>query len=247
MIMNKIKSKIVYIVLLTLVTFQSSYGASFDCKKASTLVEQAICSDPMLSSLDEDLALSYKKALKNSSDNNILRTAQRSWIKSKRNPCKNIACLKQAYASRISELNKTNDNDYTAVKFFKDIETTYITTVDNISVDQKAAIISSGFLRSSKICDDKSGLGLDSWYVIERKNAFLKLGRCETGDNVDIHIYKHKNAGNIGLVVSIMGNHGDVQDFQFFSISKENRIGKKLTLEELNIYYLHEKKYLLLD
>ena len=86
--MLKIKSFTIIAILFSLMTLQSSYGASFDCKRASTLVEQAICTDPLLSSLDEHLALSYKKALKNSSDKNVLRRAQRSWIKSKRNPCK---------------------------------------------------------------------------------------------------------------------------------------------------------------
>ena len=38
-------------------------AASFDCAKASSKTEKAICTDPELSKLDEDLASSYKEML----------------------------------------------------------------------------------------------------------------------------------------------------------------------------------------
>jgi uncharacterized protein len=42
-----------------------SYGASFDCSKATTLVENAICNDAEISALDDLLMETYKKAFAN--------------------------------------------------------------------------------------------------------------------------------------------------------------------------------------
>lgn len=82
-----------------------SHGASFNCAKANTWTEKTICSDKQLSDLDELLMASYKKASSNASNETDLKTAQRKWLKNVRNECKEIACLKQAYTSRIAELN----------------------------------------------------------------------------------------------------------------------------------------------
>ena len=38
------------------------FAASFDCSKARTKTEKAICDDPILSNLDEDMAAAYSKA-----------------------------------------------------------------------------------------------------------------------------------------------------------------------------------------
>lgn len=65
---------IVFTSLFSLSVFQLSYGASFDCRKTSTLAEQAICSDPRLSNLDKLLGVSYKKALEMSTEKNALNT-----------------------------------------------------------------------------------------------------------------------------------------------------------------------------
>ena len=81
------------------------YAASFDCSKATSWVEKAICADPQLSDLDEHLMVSYKKALSNTTNEASLKSAQRDWIKSVRNVCQKEDCLKEAYTSRLTELN----------------------------------------------------------------------------------------------------------------------------------------------
>lgn len=53
-----------YIIFISLIFLTSiSYAASFDCNKASTFIEKAICSESELSKLDDLLGKSYKKAL----------------------------------------------------------------------------------------------------------------------------------------------------------------------------------------
>ena len=56
-------------------------AASFDCAKATTLVEKAICGDPQLSAQDDALMEAYKHALVEATDANRLKAEQRSRIK----------------------------------------------------------------------------------------------------------------------------------------------------------------------
>jgi len=82
-----------------------THAAGFDCNKASTLVEKAICSDSELSKLDDLLMISYKEALGNISDTDKLKSEQRDWLSNTRNKCQDADCLKRAYNKRISAIN----------------------------------------------------------------------------------------------------------------------------------------------
>jgi uncharacterized protein YecT (DUF1311 family) len=79
------------------------HAASFNCAKASQLVESLICADPDLSALDDSLADAYRDALANTGAAGNLRAAQRQWLKS-RNACQSKACLAQKYAARLTTL-----------------------------------------------------------------------------------------------------------------------------------------------
>ncbi len=81
-----------------------SHAASFDCTKASTLVEKTICSDAKLSELDSQLMQSYKKALASSPDASGVKSAQREWLSGVRNKCTDAACLNRVYTDRLKVL-----------------------------------------------------------------------------------------------------------------------------------------------
>jgi uncharacterized protein YecT (DUF1311 family) len=82
---------------------------SFDCAKASHQVEELICKDAELASLDRSLADLYGVVLKHSSasEQKTLKAEQRGWVKT-RNGCWNYGdqrdCVKRSYEERISEL-----------------------------------------------------------------------------------------------------------------------------------------------
>src|SRR4051794_17667809 len=82
-----------------------AFAVSFDCNKAKTLVEHTICSDTELSTLDDQLAGRYSEAMRTTNDKETLRADQKKWLRT-RNDCKDIDCLKEAYATRISDLGK---------------------------------------------------------------------------------------------------------------------------------------------
>ena len=89
-------------------------GPSFDCSKASTPTEKAICKSQILSKLDRSLATAYKAAketidpeFKNPRMNQLLLTAaQRRWNKKRNSKCgAKIECLIRMYRQRISVLD----------------------------------------------------------------------------------------------------------------------------------------------
>lgn len=82
-------------------------GASFDCSRAGTAVEKAICGNAELSSLDEHLGRYYAVALEAAGVGAAcLKSDQRSWVKTIRNPCgADAQCLSAAYLQRLAALD----------------------------------------------------------------------------------------------------------------------------------------------
>lgn len=76
-------------------------AASFDCSKASTTVERSICASPELSSLDDEMAKTFRAALAKGGE--AIRPDQRIWM-NQRNSCRDSSCLLSAYKNRLDVL-----------------------------------------------------------------------------------------------------------------------------------------------
>ncbi len=110
-----------------------SFAASFDCDKAITLTEKAICTDSQLSALDDQMVQSYKNALAHTSDRNAITAAQRSWLSQKRNTCRgDITWLQQAYTARLTGLD--------ALSASFGAQQTSATQVSTLDKDQKISL-----------------------------------------------------------------------------------------------------------
>lgn len=83
----------------------TSQAASFDCRKATTFVEKAICQNDILSALDDELSSAFNMAMTNSKNPKALKKQQLNWLKTKRNVCQTNTCLETAYQDRIAVLN----------------------------------------------------------------------------------------------------------------------------------------------
>ena len=92
-------------VIFVLIVPNFLTAASFNCSKASSKNEIAICSDPELSNLDEILAATYNEARSNASDKKKLKGEQINWIKSVGTCDGNVECLLGAYRNRILVLD----------------------------------------------------------------------------------------------------------------------------------------------
>lgn len=94
-------------------------GPSFDCRKASTVVEFAICDSDEFAAGDLKLARLYRRAMRNLSPAGQadLKREQRAWL-SDRNDCGSIPahdyrfdqCLGNAIFRRIAELEELLDH-----------------------------------------------------------------------------------------------------------------------------------------
>ena len=104
------------LALLISVSFGSmAKAASFNCNKATTETEIAICSDPELSALDERLSGVYvrgRQITKNVSGSNLeIQNNQIGWL-NKRNQCgSETSCLLLAYQTRLEELKEFDFED----------------------------------------------------------------------------------------------------------------------------------------
>ena len=90
-------------VALAVVSF-SSQAAGFDCSRARSFVENAICDDATLSALDDALNAAFSQALQNSDNPNALKKQQSQWLKNVRNACDTNSCLVNVYSQRIRVL-----------------------------------------------------------------------------------------------------------------------------------------------
>ena len=81
-------------------------AASFNCNKAATPTETAICANPELSELDTAAARYYRNAQDTlPGAKACLLADQRAWLQI-RNRCADDACLKNVYLNRLAELDK---------------------------------------------------------------------------------------------------------------------------------------------
>jgi len=90
-------------------TLPSALAASFDCQKANTPIEQAICASYDLSALDEQLSLTYRAQLGSPELDTVqLKKTQRSWLRNTRQHCEAsediTGCLSDAYRERLEGL-----------------------------------------------------------------------------------------------------------------------------------------------
>ncbi len=92
------------VVISLFLSAGSAGGASFDCEKASTYAERAVCSDLYLSHLDEALSNNYRAAINKVSSREMLQKEQRLWL-GKRDACDEFKCVYDAYTERLKELN----------------------------------------------------------------------------------------------------------------------------------------------
>lgn len=81
-------------------------AASFDCAKAGTFVEKEICTNAVLSKLDDALGDNYRlmKASDIGADALAQQKArQKTWL-ARRNACTDYACIEAAYRERVDEI-----------------------------------------------------------------------------------------------------------------------------------------------
>src|SRR6516164_7378983 len=126
------------LLVISLIWMPCAHSASFDCAKSKTKTEKLICANPKLSDLDEKVSALDEKVLELSPVPEDSKEQQREWVKGERDTFKDSACLEQAYASRISDLEEELKN----LPFKPSLETPLL-AVEPISPEEVAAEITN--------------------------------------------------------------------------------------------------------
>lgn len=84
------------------------YSANFDCKKKNQEIEYAICSDPILSQLDELITLSYSNLseIASSLQREKFQKEQNEWLMSRNVLCDDIYVCMELHAKRLIEIKR---------------------------------------------------------------------------------------------------------------------------------------------
>ncbi|GAA4163605.1 caspase family protein [Shinella granuli] len=96
-------------VLLLLFALSATAQPSFDCRKASNAVEQAICADPALAALDAEMSAVYgaARAAATGSAAETLVAEQRAWLRQRGRCGGDAACLGRQMRERIAVLRRS--------------------------------------------------------------------------------------------------------------------------------------------
>jgi len=93
------------ILAVLMIAPMAAHAAGFDCTKAASPTEKAICADPALSSLDGQLAAAWKKALAKGGDTAALKAEQLQWLKQRDRCGAGVLCVGDRYRERLASLN----------------------------------------------------------------------------------------------------------------------------------------------
>ncbi|MCP5158586.1 MAG: DUF1311 domain-containing protein [Gammaproteobacteria bacterium] len=95
-------------LLCTTLTPLLVQAASYDCTQASIAAEIAVCANPGLNRLDEDLAATYRSLLHQLPRRQAerLRQDQRSWLTARDRCGADVRCLRARYQERLARLNQ---------------------------------------------------------------------------------------------------------------------------------------------
>jgi uncharacterized protein len=91
-----------------------SWAASFDCNKARTPDEKAICANTALNDKDVKMSVLYEinKRTLAMGGRGAMQDAQQQWLKDRRGCGANRACLNRAYDRRLGELDRSMERIY---------------------------------------------------------------------------------------------------------------------------------------
>ena len=91
-----------------------SHAASFDCAKARSQDEKAICASLTLNDKDVRMSVLYdiNKRTLAMGGRGALEDAQRQWLRDRRGCGANRACLNRAYDKRLDELDRSMERIY---------------------------------------------------------------------------------------------------------------------------------------
>lgn len=89
---------------ISAVPIKADAQASFDCRRASHPTEIAICNDPELALMDQQMDETFRAVLARQTDRETLRSSQQAWLADVRLCDADATCIYRAYEDRLRDL-----------------------------------------------------------------------------------------------------------------------------------------------
>ncbi len=219
-------------------------ATSFDCKRASTQVEQLICATPELSQADDHLKKSYDQLLKLVPSQRSLKQQQRSWLANVLNHCLNSACLAREYNARIeileadtqSLLTSNNANVCGTIVGFINRGTLSVLSVPSIEPTPNPEVIQSIFGESPYYTErywlvDLNGDGIaDHIEMTEEGTAHLNGAYAVSGrKGAEVSELSDDPPGPIEVLT--LGRQHYVYSTNLWTLDKEGKFQKICSIE----------------
>ncbi len=95
---------------LLIFSFLAVFGANvafaaIDCSRAKSNVDKLICSSSSLGLAENQMALSYRQAMRRGVEPSQLWQTQLQWQQQVRDTCNDVPCLRKAFENRGAELD----------------------------------------------------------------------------------------------------------------------------------------------
>lgn len=89
---------------ISAVPIKADAQASFDCRRASHPTEIAICNDPELALMDQQMDETFRAVLARQTDRETLRSSQQAWLADVRLCDADATCIYRTYEDRLRDL-----------------------------------------------------------------------------------------------------------------------------------------------
>ena len=203
---------------------------SFDCKRATTWVETAVCGDAALASLDERLAVDYQRSLQSSllsasaaapqPKENFLVVDQRRWLAARDGAC-HVAesartsptaaqqCLRQFYELRIDALR----NAFPSAEADATSQHQLATPYRIVSVGNEPTLPNSTMISNGQVWSFHLSMKGDGWQPVHLDTGTGQLATLETLGAQPRFLYanQHYVVMDLGTHLLIMHNDGSGQ------------------------------------
>jgi uncharacterized protein len=220
-------------------------AASFDCTKASQAIENIICDNGELSSLDEQMAAIYKQALEGSGDlRSSLVAVQQRWLRDRIRACRlaqglpqgleleaATECIRAGYKSRVAELSawpsRESETSVGACRAIQE-QVRALDGSDSTRAWSTPALVGLDSVPNSSVKIAQKELMSGSLAEVDAAlksnfNASPQLidaiKRLSGGGNVTIRVYE-AGPSNLHMAEVIRGTAG-CQHFAFFGTSRD--------------------------
>jgi uncharacterized protein YecT (DUF1311 family) len=233
-------SRVVFFILgafFLLLTAGNIHAASFDCNRATTLVEKLICADEALSQLDETLSWTYRKVLRSAPDPERIKREQTKWLRVVRDKCKDSACLEKEYRNRLAVLEQPLEAPAELKRLLSAGEVVYDFRKADLNGDGLSDYI---FIVTdcdgvNPECDDRTLKiairSSDGRLKIVKSNDRIILGKEEGG--VFGNPYMGMEAGNKWFSVSHHGGSTSTFDYEYrFNYSRKDKTWQLVLVRE---------------